>query len=129
MRLFVGEETIGWSSTGFCYENGFKFRPSLRGCTTFTHAVQYALEQNRDLSKGRMNPYPFKPILNRIVVRPDPEITQVGSIIVPKSPKCRNRWREVPDRRVRSNHWNGTGLRPRPTPQERPHSPRATETW
>lgn len=27
--------------------------------------------------------YPLKPILNRIVIRPDPEITQVGSILVP----------------------------------------------
>lgn len=31
----------------------------------------------------RMKPYPLKPILNRIVVRPDPEITQVGSIFIP----------------------------------------------
>jgi hypothetical protein len=43
MRLFVGEETIGWSY-GIRYENGFKFRPSLRGSESFTHAVQYALE-------------------------------------------------------------------------------------
>jgi chaperonin GroES len=35
-----------------------------------------------------MNPYPFKPILNRIVVRPDPEITQVGSIIIPPIAKA-----------------------------------------
>lgn len=32
--------------------------------------------------------YPFKPILNRIVVRPDPEIDKVGSIFVPPIAKA-----------------------------------------